>query len=160
MFPNVKTTLNRDLRLKTFTKQRILAPKLMSHLFTHSAVREREQLSSEIVSLSSAAELRPGSSGHATLASSLLSLSLSLQLTMTAWSVVISSRDDGIILCSHHPLATRWELFCPIGYQLAQSGFCLYLIQLQGFSQNCKPPQTLSQHYITKQAHDIIDDIF
>ena len=88
MFPNVKTTLNRDLRLKTFTNQRILALKLMSHLFTHSAVREREQLSSEIVSLSSAAELRPGSSGHATLASSLLSLSLSLslslQLTMTA----------------------------------------------------------------------------
>ena len=61
MFPNVKTTLNRDLRLKTFTNQLILAPKLMSHLFTHSAVREREQLSSEIVSLFSAAQLRPGS---------------------------------------------------------------------------------------------------
>ena len=120
----------------------------MSLSFSQSAVRERE--SSCHQKLCHSPPLLTAQAGLLVTQLWPPRSSLSLQLTMTAWSVVISSRDDDIILFSHHPLATRSELCCPIGCQLSQSGFCLYLIQLQGFSQNCKPLQTLSQYYITK----------
>ena len=60
--------------------------------------------------------------GHATLASRLAPRSLlrSLQLTMTAWSVVISSRDDGTGSSPDHPLATFIQLWCFIGRTIAQ----------------------------------------